>query len=163
LSRGGAVYYLTYDHGMGDYRMSPIAHSVRRMTLRRIALLGALALFSLAFARMPRVAARGGMATGDRGVARRALALFSLIGFFSCSETKLTGPPAWSILIMSLGMPDPAPPRENCFFYQGRSVYSGSTCSRETHHRNASFVDTEAPLPYSIRDKCGSFALPYIL
>ena len=27
---------------------------------------------SLAFARMPRVAARGGMATGDRGVARRA-------------------------------------------------------------------------------------------
>ena len=27
---------------------------------------------SLAFARMPRVVARGGMATGDRGVARRA-------------------------------------------------------------------------------------------
>ena len=27
---------------------------------------------SLAFARMPRVAARGGMATGDGGVARRA-------------------------------------------------------------------------------------------
>jgi len=27
---------------------------------------------SLAFARMPRVEARGGMATGDRGVARRA-------------------------------------------------------------------------------------------
>ena len=67
MSRGGAVYYLTYDHGI-----SPIAHSVWRMTLRRIALLGALALFSLAFARMPRVAARGGMATGDRGVARRA-------------------------------------------------------------------------------------------
>jgi hypothetical protein len=65
LSRGGAVYYLTYDHGMGDYRMSPIAHSVRRMTLRRIALLGALALFSLAFARMPRVAARGGSAFAE--------------------------------------------------------------------------------------------------
>jgi hypothetical protein len=29
-------------------------------------------VYSLAFARMPRVEARGGMATGDRGVARRA-------------------------------------------------------------------------------------------
>ena len=83
MSRGGAVYYLTYDHGM-----SPIAHSVWRMTLRPIALLA-------------------------------AVPSFSLIGFSQYSKSKLTGPPAWSILIMSLGMPDPAPLRENCFFYQG--------------------------------------------